>query len=79
MLATYPVNLIRTRLQAAGLPANQGTAAAAYAGPMDVVRQTVKADGLRGFYRGLLPNMLKVLPATGISYSVFSVVSARVG
>jgi solute carrier family 25 phosphate transporter 23/24/25/41 len=78
MLATYPINLIRTRLQAAGLPANQGTAAA-YAGPMDVVRQTAKADGLRGFYRGLLPNMLKVLPATGISYSVFSVVSARVG
>ena len=43
-----------------------------------VARQTMAADGVRGFYRGLVPNMLKVLPATGISYCVFSVVSARV-
>ena len=49
-----------------------------YSGPVDVARQTLAADGVRGFYRGLLPNMLKVLPATGISYSVFSVVSKRV-
>jgi solute carrier family 25 phosphate transporter 23/24/25/41 len=73
MLATYPINLIRTRLQAAGLPG--GTK---YDGPFDVARTTYAADGLRGFYRGLLPNMLKVLPATGISYSVFSVISAHV-
>ena len=73
MLATYPINLVRTRLQAAGLPG--GTI---YAGPFDVAQKTFAVDGLRGFYRGLLPNMLKVLPATGISYSVYSVISGYV-
>ncbi len=31
------------------------------AGPLDVCRQTLQRDGLKGFYRGITPNMLKVL------------------
>ena len=73
MLATYPINIVRTRLQIAGM--EEG---AVVPKPWEVVRETMKADGMRGFYRGLLPNMIKVLPATGISYTMFSVVSERV-
>ena len=72
MLATYPINIVRTRLQIAGM--EEG---AVVPKPWEVVRETMKADGMRGFYRGLLPNMIKVLPATGISYTMFSVVSER--
>ena len=49
-------------LQAAGLEVAGRTRPT---GPMDVISQTLKADRVKGFYRGLLPNMLKVLPATG--------------
>jgi hypothetical protein len=42
-----------------------------YAGPLDVVRQAVRAGGLGALYQGLLPNLLKVLPATSISYAVY--------
>lgn len=66
MLMTYPINLVRTRLQASGMP---GTPE--YAGPLDVVRQAVRAGGLSALYQGLLPNLLKVLPATSISYAVY--------
>jgi solute carrier family 25 phosphate transporter 23/24/25/41 len=66
MLCTYPINLVRTRLQASGMP---GTTE--YAGPLDVVRQAVRAGGLGALYQGLLPNLLKVLPATSISYAVY--------
>ena len=66
MLCTYPINLVRTRLQASGMP---GTPA--YAGPLAVVRQAVRAGGLSALYQGLLPNLLKVLPATSISYAVY--------
>ena len=66
MLCTYPINLVRTRLQASGMP---GTPE--YAGPLDVVRQAVRAGGLSALYQGLLPNLLKVLPATSISYAVY--------
>ena len=33
--------------------------------------QTVRAEGPRGLYRGIIPNMLKAVPAMAISYSVF--------
>ena len=28
-------------------------------------------EGIRGFYRGLLPNIIKVVPAVSISYVVY--------
>ena len=66
MLGTYPLNLVRTRLQASGMPGSP-----TYEGPLDCLRQTVRAGGLRALYQGVLPNMLKVLPATSISYAVY--------
>ena len=33
--------------------------------------QTLRAGGPMALYQGLLPNMLKVLPATSISYAVY--------
>ena len=66
MLGTYPLNLVRTRLQASGMPGSP-----TYDGPLDCFRQTVRAGGLRSLYQGLVPNMLKVLPATSISYAVY--------
>ena len=70
MLATYPLNLVRTRLQASGMPGSP-----TYAGPLDCFRQTVQAGGLRALYQGIVPNMLKVLPATSISYAVYDMLS----
>eukprot|EP00965_Chrysotila_dentata_P227302 6195919-Pleurochrysis_carterae.AAC.5 len=70
MLLTYPLNLVRTRLQASGMPGSTR-----FLGPIDCVRQTWAGGGLKAFYRGLGPNMLKVLPATSISYAVFDTLS----
>ena len=33
--------------------------------------KTMRGEGLRGFYRGLLPNLLKVVPAASITYIVY--------
>lgn len=40
-----------------------------YSGVIDCLRKTLEADGFRGLYRGLGPNMLKAVPAMGISYA----------
>ncbi|CDF89593.1 ZYBA0S04-07998g1_1 [Zygosaccharomyces bailii CLIB 213] len=60
----YPVNLLRTRLQAQGTYAHPST----YTGFRDVLSRTVKAEGIPGLFKGLVPNLLKVCPAVSISY-----------
>lgn len=66
-LVAYPFNLMRTRLQAQGLP-NQPIL---YNGLVDCARQTYRKDGFKGFYKGSLPNFTRNVPAVAISYVAF--------
>lgn len=66
-LVAYPLQLVRTRLQAQGMHKRP----VVYHGIVDCVRKTVAEDGFLGLYRGLLPNFLKALPAISISYAVY--------
>lgn len=63
----YPINLLRTRLQAQGTTAHPYT----YTGLNDVFRKTIQRDGVKGLWRGLGPNLAKVAPAVSISYLVY--------
>lgn len=62
----YPLQVIRTRMQA-----QRSNAAAAYKGMSDVFWRTLQHEGYRGFYKGLFPNLLKVVPAASITYMVY--------
>ncbi|XP_031276732.1 calcium-dependent mitochondrial ATP-magnesium/phosphate carrier protein 2-like [Pistacia vera] len=62
----YPLQVVRTRMQAQR--ANTGTA---YNGMSDVFKRTFQHEGFRGFYKGLFPNMLKVVPSASITYMVY--------
>lgn len=63
----YPVNLLRTRLQAQGTVLHPPT----YTGMMDVTRKTLKHEGWRGLFKGITPNLLKVIPSVSITYVVY--------
>ncbi|KAI4277355.1 MAG: hypothetical protein LQ337_001846 [Flavoplaca oasis] len=63
----YPINLLRTRLQSQGTAVHPPT----YTGFMDVTRKTVKGEGVRGLFKGITPNLLKVIPAVSITYVVY--------
>ncbi|GAM85124.1 hypothetical protein ANO11243_031280 [Dothideomycetidae sp. 11243] len=65
--AVYPINLLRTRLQSQGTAAHPRT----YTGIVDVTRQTIRGEGFRGLFKGLTPNLLKVIPAVSITYVVY--------
>jgi solute carrier family 25 phosphate transporter 23/24/25/41 len=39
----------------------------------------VKNEGIRGLYRGIAPNFLKVAPAVSISYVVYENARKRLG
>lgn len=72
--AVYPLNVVRTRLQAQTVDSLPQ-----YSGMLDVFRQTYQLEGLRGFYRGLLPNLLKVAPAASITYITYEDMKLRLG
>lgn len=63
----YPINLLRTRLQAQGTVLHPPT----YDGIWDVAQKTVKNEGVRGLFKGITPNLLKVVPAVSITYVVY--------
>jgi solute carrier family 25 (mitochondrial phosphate transporter), member 23/24/25/41 len=66
MLCTYPLNVIRTRLQASGMPG-----AEVYRGPFDVLKRCLRVEGWKGLFRGLLPSMFKVVPAGALSAGTY--------
>jgi len=60
VLVGHPFDLTKTRLQSAP----KGT----YTGALDVVKQTLRADGLRGLYRGMGPPLVGVTPMFAVSF-----------
>ena len=59
---TYPYQVVRTRLQ------NTETK---YSGSLDCIRKIFTLEGGIGFYKGLTPNLLRVVPATMITFVVY--------
>ncbi|KAI8068264.1 mitochondrial carrier domain-containing protein [Gongronella butleri] len=73
--SVYPLNVIRTRLQAQGTPAHPRT----YKSPWEAAQVTFHTEGVRGFYKGLGPTLLKVVPAVSISYITYEWTKAELG
>lgn len=71
----YPINLIRTRLQAQGTYAHPST----YNGFNDVLMKTISKEGYSGLYKGLVPNLVKAVPAVSISYFMYENTKALFG
>ncbi|KAG8388172.1 hypothetical protein BUALT_Bualt02G0098200 [Buddleja alternifolia] len=62
----YPLQVVRTRMQAER--ANTDAASGSMSG---MFRRTYQHEGFRGFYKGLFPNLLKVVPSASITYLVY--------
>ncbi|KAI9824807.1 MAG: hypothetical protein M1826_007229 [Phylliscum demangeonii] len=65
---TYPCQLVRTRLQSYDAATGGG---GVYAGLKDVVRQSWRREGVRAFYKGLVPSLVRVLPTTCITFLTY--------
>lgn len=61
-MTTYPYQVIRARLQ------NQ---LYSYNGIQHCISQIWKYEGWKGFYKGLVPNLLRVTPATMITFLTY--------
>ncbi|KAG0213779.1 hypothetical protein BGX31_001213, partial [Mortierella sp. GBA43] len=73
--SVYPLSLVRTRMQAQGTPHHPQT----YTSTLDVFRKTYEKEGVRGFYKGMVPTLTKVVPAVSISYVVYEYSKRELG
>ncbi|XP_010765527.1 calcium-binding mitochondrial carrier protein SCaMC-2-A-like isoform X2 [Notothenia coriiceps] len=72
-LASYPLALVRTRMQAQAVEGSQQMTMSG------LFRQILQTEGPTGLYRGLAPNFLKVIPAVSISYVVYEHLKTQLG
>lgn len=66
---TYPFDVLRRRFQVntmSGLGYQ-------YKGLWDAIKVIVRGEGIRGLYKGLLPNLLKVAPSIGSSFLSYEI------
>ncbi|XP_064848065.1 mitochondrial adenyl nucleotide antiporter SLC25A24-like [Oncorhynchus masou masou] len=73
-LASYPLALLRTRMQA------QATLEVSDKSTMTGLMKGIMAnEGFFGLYRGILPNFMKVIPAVSLSYVVYEYMKTGLG
>ncbi|KAI8136529.1 mitochondrial carrier domain-containing protein [Fennellomyces sp. T-0311] len=63
-VVTYPYQVLRSRLQ-------DRQTRDTYKGVIDCIRKIHAAEGYMGFYKGLAPNVIRVLPGTCITFLVY--------
>uniref|UniRef100_A0A8D0PE04 Solute carrier family 25 member 25 n=2 Tax=Sus scrofa TaxID=9823 RepID=A0A8D0PE04_PIG len=73
-LASYPLALVRTRMQA-----QASVEGAPEVSMSSLFKQILRTEGAFGLYRGLAPNFMKVIPAVSISYVVYENLKITLG
>ncbi|KAL2485180.1 Mitochondrial substrate carrier family protein [Abeliophyllum distichum] len=66
--ATFPLDLVRRRMQLEGAA---GRARVYNTGLLGTFRHIIRAEGLRGLYRGIMPEYYKVVPSVGIVFMTY--------
>jgi len=79
-LALHPLDVAKKRMQVQGLAraASYGASvrAGAYRGAVHCLLSLARAEGAAGLYKGLLPNLLKAAPASGITFVAYEAITA---
>ena len=74
-LLTFPFDTVRRRMQIQGQhvirPEDRLTG-------MQMIRSLLKKDGMKGFYRGLTPEVLKVVPMVGTMFTVYELLKESI-
>ena len=66
----FPLDTVRRRLQLAGTH---------YNGVFDAFKTIVRTEGVRGLYKGMAPNAVKVVPNNAVRFFVYDFLKQRFG
>ncbi|GER37909.1 mitochondrial carrier-like protein [Striga asiatica] len=83
----YPLDVIRRRMQMVGwnnaasivTGDGRGKVPLEYTGMVDAFRKTVRHEGFRALYKGLVPNSVKVVPSIAIAFVTYEQVKELLG
>ena len=79
-LVLHPADVAKKRLQVMGLRrhASYGASVAvgSYTGALQCLGAIARTEGLQGLYKGVVPNILKAAPASGITFVVYEALVA---
>lgn len=64
-LSSYPLDVVKSKMQSDGFGKGQR-----YKGMNDCFRQTYRAEGLRGFWKGIAPTLLRAMPVSAGTFAV---------
>ncbi|KAF4318031.1 hypothetical protein BBO99_00007688 [Phytophthora kernoviae] len=67
-LVTFPIDVVRRRLQISAIHAES---AGIKPTPSGIASELFQTQGISGFYRGLTPELMKVVPMVGITFGTF--------
>lgn len=80
-MATYPSEVVRSRMQVQGMQIYglhvQGipkSYPSPYRGTFSAFRTIWYEEGMRGLYRGMLTNLIRLVPAHAISFTIYEVI-----
>ena len=72
---TYPLDVLRRRMQVTGMKETEFE----FKNAWDALYQTIKKEKIRGLYKGMVPNYLKVAPAIGVSFWTYEFTKSLLG
>ncbi|KAK6464553.1 mitochondrial carrier protein [Scheffersomyces coipomensis] len=72
-IGIYPVDVIKSKLQTDSL------SKPTFKGSLDVIRSVYGSSGIKGFYRGFIPTILRAAPANGATFAVFEITMRMLG
>lgn len=64
-LGSYPLDVVKSKMQIDGLGADRK-----YVNMRDCFRKTYKGEGLRGFWKGIGPTLLRAMPVSAGTFAV---------
>ena len=70
---TYPLDVLRRRMQMRGAMGEKFP----YRSTPHAALTISRTEGLRGFYKGMVPNILKVAPSISIAFVTYEFVKSR--
>lgn len=69
---TYPLDVVRRRMQMKGISGDLF----AYTSTTHAFSMIVQVEGIKGLYKGMWPNLLKVAPLVGIQFVTYEITKA---